>query len=138
MRIIGSHDKLPAVALNECSDGDIVHEILNQEPCVVGQGATFSIVALVLYFLMMVASCRLPQDDPFGLCCKKKDSGKSSTSSGASASNGSANGSGKFGLLGGKADTNGSDDMSASDQKPERPNWLSEEGKKDSEESEII
>lgn len=113
-----------------CSDGDIIHEILNQEPCVVGQGAEMAIGALVLYFIMMIMCCRLPQDDPYGLCCKKDNS--STTSGGASTSS-----SGKFGLLGGKSDTSGTD--GTSDQKPERPNWLSEDKKKEAdEENEII
>ncbi len=115
-----------------CSDGDIVNEIINQEPCVFGQGAIYSVIALVLYAIMIGMSCRLPQDDPYGLCCKKnRDSGKSDTASERS---------GKFGLLGSKSSA-GEDGTTAPDQKPERPNWLSEEnGRKveEDEENEVI
>lgn len=95
-------------------DGDIINEILNQEPCVVGQGALYSIIALVLYAIMLVMSCRLPQDDPYSVCCKKRN--RESDAGGSS--------SGQFGLISGKGSA--VDDPNS---KPERPNWLSEEGK---------
>lgn len=108
-------------------DGDIVHEIINQEPCVVGQGGVYSIIALVLYFVMIVMSCRLPQDDPYGLCCKKNDPAKDSTAS--------TGGSGKFGLLGsgskGEETFKGSSGGKDDDPRRERPNWLSEDARKE-------
>lgn len=97
-------------------DGDIVHEILNQEPCVIGQGGVLSVVALVLYAIMIVMACRLPQDDPYGLCCKKNGSSRNDTST---------KGSGKFGMLGGTP--NGESDTARSGQERERPNWISED-----------
>jgi len=110
-------------------DGDIVNEIINQKPCVVGQGGVYSITALVLYVVMVVMSCRLPKDDPYGLCCKKNDSSAQDSTT-------SAGGSGKFGLLGGgskggsetfKGSNGGTDD----DPRRERPNWLSEDARKE-------
>lgn len=96
-----------------------------------GQGAVMSIVALVLYAIMIVLACRLPQDDPYGLCCKRDDSPRSDTGA-----------HGQFGLLGsGKSEiSNGTSDQitgngSNGDSRRERPNWMSED--KD-EENEII
>lgn len=55
-------------------DGDIVHEILNQEPCVIGRGGVYSAVSIALYAVIMIMACRLPKDDPYGICCNKKGS----------------------------------------------------------------
>ncbi|KAL7546887.1 hypothetical protein ACHAWF_010211 [Thalassiosira exigua] len=99
-------------------DGDIVHEILNQEPCVVGQGGLFSAISIALYFVMIVMACRLPSDDPYGLCCKKKDSAQAGGSS-------SGNG---FGLLGSKGAGSGS----SSGKTSERP-WVTSTEDKENE-----
>ncbi|KAL9190593.1 hypothetical protein ACHAXT_000299 [Thalassiosira profunda] len=110
-------------------DGDIVNEILNQEPCVVGQGGVFSVVALIIYAIMWIMSCRLPKDDPYGVFCNNKDSTKS-TQDGSS---------GQFGLLGSKTDSlgsNGESNTARTGQERERPNWMSEEA--NDEENEII
>lgn len=115
---------------SSCSDGDIINEILNQEPCVIGQGGVYSIVAITLYAIMVVMACRLPQDDPYGICCKKNKDAKDSTTTFKGSSSG-------FGLLGGKSE-NG-DDGNPANGKPEKPNWLSEESKPTiDEENEII
>lgn len=53
-------------------DGDIVHEILNQEPCVIGKGGVYSAISIALYAVIMIMACRLPRDDPHGICCNKK------------------------------------------------------------------
>ena len=79
---------------------------------------------------MVVMACRLPQDDPYGLCCKKNRDAKDSTTTFKGSSSG-------FGLLGGKSE-NG-DDGNPANGKPEKPNWLSEESKPTiDEENEII
>jgi len=130
-------------------DGDIVNEILNQEPCVIGQGGIYSIVAILLYALAMIMACRLPQDDPYGLCCKKRSAARNNENGGGNDNSSSRS---KFGLLGGtpvggKSGTSlvgGSDnDVDAASNGPERerPNWLSEEATRDKvekEEQEII
>lgn len=108
-------------------DGDIIHEILNQEPCVMGQGAIFSVVSIVLYFIIMVMACCLPTADPYGLCCKKA-SAKRSAAKQESANTGS-----KF--LGGsetggeEGNVESGDTETGNDLKPEKPGWLSEEAK---------
>ena len=79
-------------------DGDIVNEILNQEPCVIGQGSVYSIVAILLYALVMIMACRLPQDDPYGLCCKKRSAARNNENGGGNDNSSSRS---KFGLLGG-------------------------------------
>ncbi|KAL7475494.1 hypothetical protein ACHAW6_001405 [Cyclotella cf. meneghiniana] len=50
-------------------DANIIHEILEQDPCVVGTGAILSIVALILYLCIIVLVCRAPQDNPYHLLC---------------------------------------------------------------------
>jgi len=60
-------------------DGDIVHEIINQEPCFIAQGGIYSAVAVALYGIIMIMACRLPSDDPYGLCNKKSRSSTGST-----------------------------------------------------------
>lgn len=118
--ILESFSQLISLPYNTSSDGDIVNEILNQEPCVVGQGGLFSIIAIVLYALMIVLACRLPQDDPYSPCCKKNNVDKDGVPS--SSSSDSRKG---FGLLGSK--NSSSDNGNPANGKPERPNWLSEE-----------
>lgn len=118
-------------------DGDIVNEILNQEPCVMGQGGVYSVISIVLYAITLVMACRLPQDDPFGLCCKKASARRNEGNNNDTGSSRSG-----FGLLGGKsgsssgAGDDNDDNAASSGQERERPNWLSEEAKK--EENEII
>lgn len=46
------------------SNGDIVTEILHQEPCSIGDGAVFSVVALLLYFLSGVLVFCTPKPEP--------------------------------------------------------------------------
>eukprot|EP00584_Thalassiosira_punctigera_P002578 CAMPEP_0172547498 /NCGR_PEP_ID=MMETSP1067-20121228/17016_1 /TAXON_ID=265564 ORGANISM="Thalassiosira punctigera, Strain Tpunct2005C2" /NCGR_SAMPLE_ID=MMETSP1067 /ASSEMBLY_ACC=CAM_ASM_000444 /LENGTH=404 /DNA_ID=CAMNT_0013334591 /DNA_START=240 /DNA_END=1452 /DNA_ORIENTATION=+ len=101
-------------------DGDIVHEILNQEPCVLGRGGLYSITALLLYALVMAMACRLPQDDPYGLCCKKRSTARNNES----------------GSEIGSPDAT-QDNTARSGQERERPNWISEDAK-GKEENEII
>mmetsp|Transcript_30667 Transcript_30667/g.45091 ORF Transcript_30667/g.45091 Transcript_30667/m.45091 type:complete len:326 (-) Transcript_30667:67-1044(-) len=100
-------------------DGDILHEILNQEPCVLGQGGIMSIVALLLYFFTLLLVCKVPQDEPYGLCCqgrKNNDSEKVFQGEGD-------------GMLMGS---------NSNDAKPERPGWISEDNRSEEEENEII
>jgi hypothetical protein len=100
-------------------DGDILHEILNQEPCVLAKGGVMSIVALFLYFLTLLLVCKVPQDDPYGLCCKGKNkNGAEQVFQGED---------GNSGLLMGSNPNN---------PKPERPNWISEDSRKEAEEEE--
>eukprot|EP00584_Thalassiosira_punctigera_P004859 CAMPEP_0172528148 /NCGR_PEP_ID=MMETSP1067-20121228/2627_1 /TAXON_ID=265564 ORGANISM="Thalassiosira punctigera, Strain Tpunct2005C2" /NCGR_SAMPLE_ID=MMETSP1067 /ASSEMBLY_ACC=CAM_ASM_000444 /LENGTH=482 /DNA_ID=CAMNT_0013312015 /DNA_START=270 /DNA_END=1718 /DNA_ORIENTATION=+ len=116
-------------------DGDIVHEILNQEPCVFGQGALYSVIALGLYALVMVMACRLPQDDPYGLCCKKRSAARNNQSAGSRS---------QFGLVGKSAgDVDGpdtaDDNTTRSGGERERPGWISEDAREKGEnENEII
>jgi len=82
---------------------------------------------------MIIMACRLPKDDPYGLCCKKRrgNSGNESTSTTG----------GQFGLLGSKesGSDNGNTTTEMNDvQEGERPNWVSEEKRRDVEENEII
>ena len=100
-------------------DGDILHEILNQEPCVFGQGAIMSIVATLLYFFTLLLVCKVPKDDPYGLCCKK---GKSNDADRVFQGEGD-------GMLMGS---------NPNDAKPERPGWISEDSRSEEEENEII
>jgi len=60
-------------------NGDIVNEILNQVPCVMGRGGVYSAVSVALYAVIMMMASRLPHDDPYGVCCNKK--GKSTEGS---------------------------------------------------------
>lgn len=69
-----------------------------------GQGALYSAIAIALYGLMVIMGCRLPKDDPHGLCCRKKNKNES----------------GRTFL--------GSQNSSAGDDKPER-SWLSDDKK---------
>jgi len=104
-------------------DGDIVNEILNQEPCVMGQGGIFSVIATVLYGIVLIMACRLPQDDPYGLCGKKDRDASTTNNSNGDLSTGS-----KFRFLGGSKKGGDSAPLGTDDDgKPERPNWLSEE-----------
>lgn len=110
------------------SDGDLVNEIINATPCVVGKGGVYSIVAVILYAVMIVMACRLPKDDPYGLCCKKSRRGSTKESlSGV-----------EFGLVGGETNGSESDNTALSGPESERPNWVSEEKKREVEENEII
>jgi len=122
-------------------DGDIVNEILNQVPCVIGDGGIYSIVALVLYALVMAMACRLPTSDPYGLCCKGRSAAREQAQNEGI---GGTSRSSQFGLVGKDGDDDvGSPDSvgnNPADGKLERPNWLSEEDKKkrELEEQEII
>ena len=105
-------------------DGDLLHELLNQEPCVLGQGGVMSIMALLLYFFTMLLVCKVPEDEPYGLCCKgRKNNDAEKVFQG--------NDDGDSGSLMGGDPNNA---------KPERPNWISEEnrGGDEDEEHEII
>jgi len=100
-------------------DGDILHEILNQEPCVLGQGGIMSIVALLLYFFTLLLVCKVPQDEPYGLCCKGRKNNDSEKV---------FQGEGDGMLMG----------SNSNDAKPERPGWISEDNRSEEEENEII
>ena len=79
----------------------------------------------------MIMACRLPQDDPYGLCCKKRsgrNSGIESTSGGDVA----------FGLVGSKESISETGNTATDGQEGERRNWVSEEKRRDVEENEII
>ncbi len=107
-----------------------MNEIINAKPCVLGSGGVYSVVAVILYAIIMIMACRLPQDDPYGLCCKKRsgrNSGLESTSGGDVA----------FGLVGGK-ESGSETDNTTDGQEGERRNWVSEEKRRDVEENEII
>jgi len=100
-------------------DGDILHEILNQEPCVLGQGGIMSIVAVLLYFLTLLLVCKVPEADPYGLCCRgRKSDGAERVFQGEG-----------DGMLMGS---------NPNDTKPERPGWISEDNRNEEEENEII
>lgn len=102
-------------------DGDIVSEILNQEPCVIGKGGLYSIVAMVLYGLVLLMACRLPQDDPFSPVCNKTNAAQNDANSRTF-----------------KGSENGGGVEMVSDDKPATAPWMSgEQGKKDKE-NEII
>lgn len=51
------------------SDANIIHEILDRKPCVLGAGATYSVVALLLYASIIVLVCCAPSADPYHLLC---------------------------------------------------------------------
>jgi hypothetical protein len=136
-----------------CSDGDIINEIINQEPCILGEGGKDSVAALVLYAIVMVLGCRIPQDDPYGWCSRCKMGG--GRNAGYSSNNdpigdgGSPGGGGKSssGLLFGSSkngssssinDTENGNNTARSGREHERPNWLSEEAAREKEEHEII
>eukprot|EP00585_Thalassiosira_rotula_P022966 CAMPEP_0196227010 /NCGR_PEP_ID=MMETSP0912-20130531/50695_1 /TAXON_ID=49265 /ORGANISM="Thalassiosira rotula, Strain GSO102" /LENGTH=507 /DNA_ID=CAMNT_0041506527 /DNA_START=95 /DNA_END=1618 /DNA_ORIENTATION=- len=119
-------------------DGDIVNEILNQVPCVIGDGGIYSIVALLLYALAMFMACRLPKSDPYGLCCKERSAAREQAQNDGI---GGTSRTSRFGLVS-KGDDDDADNVgdNPANGKPERPNWLSEEDKKkqEIEEQEII
>jgi len=50
-------------------DANIIHEILERKPCVLGAGATYSVVALILYASIIVLVCCAPSADPYHLLC---------------------------------------------------------------------
>lgn len=110
--------------LHPCSDGDIINEILNQKPCVMGQGGWYSVGALILYAIMFAMSCALPQDDPHGFFCQGRDSKETAG----------------FGMLGSSVTKNeNGENGNPQNGKPQQPNWLSEESKPTvDEENEII
>jgi hypothetical protein len=102
-------------------DGDILHEILNQEPCVLGKGAIMSVVALLFYFFILLLVCKVPKDDPYGLCCKsKKAGGSDKVFHGADGNSGFLMGS------------------NPSNSKPERPTWISDDKRGEEEEENKI
>jgi hypothetical protein len=105
-------------------DGDLLHEILNQQPCVLGKGGAMSIAALLLYFFTILLVWKVPEGDPYGICCKgrKKDDSEKVFQ---------GDGDGNSGLLMGSNPNNS---------KPERPNWISEDNRNrdEEEENEII
>lgn len=113
-----------------------MNEILNQEPCVVGQGGLLSAIAIAAYAIIALMACRLPQDDPYGLCCKKRSAARAERKEGSKFQGSASGGGSKFGLLG-KSD-GGGPDMPNSPEERDRPNWLSEDAKKQNEENEII
>ena len=136
-----------------CSDGDIINEIINQEPCILGEGGKDSVTALVLYAIVMVLVCRLPQDDPYGWCsrCNKgggRNVGYSSNNDpiGDGGSPGGGGGKSSSGVLFGSSmkgsssidDTGNGNNTARSGREHERPNWLSEEAAREKEEHEII
>ena len=51
------------------SNANIIHEILEQDPCVPGSGGQYSIIALVLYALIILFICCAPSADPYHLLC---------------------------------------------------------------------
>lgn len=51
------------------SNANIIHEILQQDPCVPGVGGEFSIISLVLYALIILFICCAPSADPYHLMC---------------------------------------------------------------------
>lgn len=113
------------------SDGDLVNEIINSKPCVLGTGGVYSVVAVIMYAVMMIMACRLPQDDPYGVCCKKRrgsSSNELSTTSGALG----------FGLVDGGKQESGSESDNNNDGEGGKRNWVSEENRRDVEENEII
>jgi len=117
-------------------DGDIINEILNQEPCVMGKGGVFSLVATILFGIIIVMACAGPKNNPYGICRRGSDE---PTTTGNN-SNGDLTGgkSSKFRFLGGgsKSTPLGQDDNSFVDGKPEKPGWLSED--RDRTEDEVI
>ena len=104
------------------SDGDIINEILNQEPCVIGPGGIYSIAALLLYALVLVMSCKLPQDDPYAPCCKKRSAARNGGNDGGART-----------FVGSEKEAAGEDE-----EKPAQAPWLSEEKEKGENENEII
>ncbi len=113
-----------------CSDGDIINEIINAKPCVLGQGGKYSVTALILYAVVLVMVCRLPKDDPYGWFCRMdKEPVRSSDPVG----DGASPGGGKKGYSDAE---NGN--TARSGREHERPNWLSEEQARTDEENEII
>jgi hypothetical protein len=134
-----------------CSDGDIINEIINQEPCILGEGGKDSVTALVLYAIVMVLVCRLPQDDPYGWCskCKKgggRNDGYSSNNDPIGDGGSAGGGKSSSGVLFGSSkkgsssinDTENGNNTARSGREHERPNWLSEEAAREKEEHEII
>ena len=94
-------------------------------------------------------ACRLPQHDPYGICCKKRSAARNNENGGGNDNSSSRS---KFGLLGGTpvggksgsslvGDSDNDVDTASNGQERERPNWLSEEATRDKvekEEQEII
>ena len=108
-----------------------MNEIINAKPCVLGTGGVYSVVAVIMYAIMMIMACRLPQDDPYGVCCKKRRSSSSnelSTTSGALG----------FGLVDGGKQESGSESDNNNEGEGGKRNWVSEENRRDVEENEII
>lgn len=101
-------------------DGDILHEILNQEPCVLGQGGIMSIVAVLLYFFTLLLVCKVPEADPYGLCCRGRKNNDSEK------------------VFQGEGDGILMVGSNTDDTKPERPGWISEDKRSEDEDNEII
>ena len=100
-------------------DGDILHEILNQEPCVLGKGGYMSIGSLLLYFFTIILVCKVPQDEPYGVCCRGEKNDYSER------------------VFQGESESNGDLLMKSNmDDSKERP-WVSED-KREEEENAII
>ncbi|KAL3776055.1 hypothetical protein ACHAW5_002791 [Stephanodiscus triporus] len=121
-------------------DGDILNEIINQKPCVLGVGGKDAVAALILYAIVMVMVCCLPKADPYGLCFRRD---REPVRSFDPVGDGASPGGGKLGILG--SSKNGSSDAengntARSGREHDRPNWLSEEEarERDHEENEII
>jgi hypothetical protein len=122
-----------------CSDGDIISEIINQKPCVLGEGGKYSVVALIFYAIVMVLVCSLPKDDPYGLC---RRSDREPVRSSDPVGDGASPGGGISGLFGGSKKGSGdagNENTARSGREHDRPNWLSEEkAREEDEENEII
>lgn len=118
-------------------DGDIINEIINQEPCVIGEGGKYSVAALVLYAVAMILVCRLPQDDPYVWCSRCKKGGRDPVKSSDPIGDGASPGGGKSVFFGSKEGS--SDVENGNTARSERPNWLSSEAAREKdEEHEII
>lgn len=116
--------KLTLSYLSQHSDGDIINEILNQEPCVVGQGGIYSAISVGLYFVTLIMACRLPQSDPYGLFCKaaaeRRNEKNERTFVGSSD----------------KGNVNDTELGFAQDENREKPKWMGDEANK--QESDVI
>jgi hypothetical protein len=126
--------------LSSCSDGDILNEIINQKPCVLGVGGKDAVAALILYAIVMVMVCCLPKADPYGLCFRKD---REPVRSFDPVGDGASPGGGKLGIFGSSKKGNSDAEKgntARSGREHDRPNWLSEEEARDRdhEENEII
>lgn len=107
-----------------------MNEIINAKPCVLGSGGIYAVVAVIMYAIMIIMACRLPKDDPHGLCCKKRSGRNSGTES-------MSGGDAAFGLVGSK-ESGSETDNTVDGQEGEQRTWVSEDNRRDVEENEII